>query len=186
MSIFIWPIYQFCYLILNGHWGKHYSMSAMWGKSSYNQRLENGDCFFKISAWRYSYILIVIYIHIYTHTHVIRLWFLFRFKRLVVVSWSYSLIAFILWKSIVLKIYMYLKKKGYMYVLKFTTGTLIYLGNLKYTCTGHVCIKLISCHGIFIQVSIQTVTLQRRVRIKKNKNGIITPKQGPECSWQNM
>lgn len=132
-----------------------------------------------------------IYTYIYTHTHVIRLWFLFGFKRLVVIPWSYSLIAFILWKSIVLKIYMYLKKIGYMYVLKFTTGTLNYLlnitsANLKYTRTGHVCIKLISWDGFFIQVSIQTVTLQRWVRIKKNKNGIITPKQGPECSWQNI
>lgn len=49
---------------------------------------------------------------------------------------------------------MYLKKIGYMYVLKFTTGTLNYLlnttsANLKYTRTGHVCIKLISWHGFF-------------------------------------
>lgn len=46
------------------------------------------------------------------------------------------------------------QKIGYMYVLKFTTGTLNYLlnitsANLKYTRTGHVCIKLISWHGFF-------------------------------------
>lgn len=45
-----------------------------------------------------------------------------------------------------------------------------------------------SCSNLTVDshVSSQTVTLQRWVRIKENKNGIITPKQGPECSWQNI
>lgn len=49
---------------------------------------------------------------------------------------------------------MYLKKIGYMYVLKFIIGILNYLlniilVNLKYICIGYVCIKFILWYGFF-------------------------------------